>query len=265
MSTILETIIARKREEISAARKRYSFRDLEERFAESEAPRGFARAMAARVENRRAAIIAEIKKASPSKGVIREDFDPAGHARDYAEHGATCLSVLTDRDFFQGSDEDLRRARAACALPVIRKDFMIDPYQVAESRALGADCILLIVAALQYSQMQELASCALETGLDVLVEVHDARELEQALRLETPMIGINNRNLHSFETSLRTTLELVQEIPADKTIITESGINSVADVQVMIDNGVFGFLVGESFMRADHPGSKLQELFAAYD
>lgn len=260
-ATILETIVKRKREEVQAARRERSLDDLESELADAGLRRDFVGALRERVSDRRAAVIAEIKKASPSKGLIRQDFAPARHAQDYAEHGATCLSVLTDRDFFQGSDEDLRLARNACELPVIRKDFMIDPYQIVESRILGADCILLIVAALGTEQLRELAATAGEIGIDMLVEVHDGRELERALELEVPLIGINNRNLHSFETDLQTTLDLLREIPQDRTVITESGIHSVADVQRMIDNGVYGFLVGESFMRAEHPGQKLGELF----
>ncbi|MEX2469596.1 MAG: indole-3-glycerol phosphate synthase TrpC [Pseudohongiellaceae bacterium] len=264
MTTILDQIIAHKRDEVAAARRRVSSTELESRLRDADPVRGFARAMAERVAARKPAVIAEIKKASPSQGIIREDFAPAQHARDYADSGATCLSILTDRDFFQGSDEDLAEARGACSIPVIRKDFMIDPYQIVESRALGADCILLIVAALAPSQLGELAACAKETGIDVLVEVHDARELERALDLDTRLIGINNRDLHSFDTKLQTTLDLMGEIPADKVIITESGIHTIADVEVMLDNGVYGFLVGESFMRAAHPGQKLRELFAPH-
>jgi len=264
MATILDQILAHKRDEVAAARRRVSQSAQESRLREADSVRGFARAMAERVASRKPAVIAEIKKASPSQGVIRQDFAPAEHARDYADNGATCLSILTDRDYFQGCDEDLVAARGACSLPVIRKDFMIDPYQIIESRALGADCILLIVAALTKSQLGELAACANETGLDVLVEVHDARELEQALDLETRLIGINNRDLHSFDTKLQTTLDLIGEIPADRVIITESGIHGIADVKLMLDNDVYGFLVGESFMRAAHPGQKLRELFASH-
>ena len=194
--------------------------------------------------------------------MIRADFQPAQHAKDYAENGATCLSVLTDRDYFQGHDDYLLAAREACALPVIRKDFIVDHYQLAESRALGADCILLIVAALDQQQLTELASHAMELNLDVLVEIHSQSELERALDLQSPLLGINNRNLHTFETSLETTLELAKKIPADKVVITESGIHSCADVRLMLESDIFGFLVGESMMRAENPGIKLKELFS---
>ncbi len=206
-------------------------------------------------------MIAEIKKASPSKGVIRADFQPAQIAASYQAGGASCLSVLTDIDFFQGCDAYLQQARSACELPVLRKDFTVDPYQVVEARAIGADAILLIVAALDNDQMRELARTAAEVGLDVLVEVHDRAELERALELATPLIGINNRDLHSFETRLETTLELLPHIPADRLVITESGIHTAADVALMRNHQVFGFLVGEAFMRAHEPGEKLRELF----
>ncbi len=263
-ASILDEIIARKAEEVGEARSRVSLSELESRLADSSPTRGFAAAIGARISQPKAAVIAEIKKAPPSKGLTREDFDPARHAQDYASHGATCLSILTDRDYFQGADDYLVQARAACDLPVIRKDFMIDPYQIAESRVLGADCILLIVAALQHSQLIELAAYANEISIDILVEVHNRDELEKALQLDTDLIGINNRDLHSFETSLDTTLELAKHIPDGKSIITESGIHNPTDVSLMIENGIFGFLVGESFMRADQPGEKLQELFAQY-
>lgn len=263
-STILEKIVARKHEEIAAARQNVSQAELESRFPGPDSQRGFAAALTDRVAAGKAAIIAEIKKASPSKGIIREDFDPATHARDYEAHGATCLSILTDRDFFQGADEFLVAARAACGLPVLRKDFMVDPYQIAESKALGADCILLIVAALQQSQLIELAAYANSINIDILVEVHNADELERALQIEADLIGINNRDLHTFDTDLQTTLDLSLQVPEEKLIITESGIHTVGDVQTMIDNGVYGFLVGESFMRAPAPGEKLLELFADY-
>lgn len=263
-ASVLDDIIARKAEEVSAARSRVSLDQLESRLLESSPVRGFASALQNRIAQQKAAVIAEIKKASPSKGLIREDFQPAQHAKDYADHGATCLSILTDRDYFQGSDDYLVAAREACDLPVIRKDFMIDPYQIAESRVLGADCILLIVAALQHSQLIELAAYANEISIDILVEVHNRDELDRALQLDTDLIGINNRDLHTFETSLDTTLELAKLIPDGKSIITESGIHNPADVSLMIDNGIFGFLVGESFMRANQPGEKLQELFAQH-
>ena len=217
--------------------------------------------MRARIAESKSAVIAEIKKASPSKGLIRQDFDPARHAVDYAEHGATCLSVLTDNKYFQGSDAFMQQARAACKLPVIRKDFMIDPYQIAESRALGADCVLLIVAALDASQLRELAVYARELSLDVLVEVHNNAELEIALELDTDLIGINNRDLHTFTTSLQTSIDLVAGLSDHRLAITESGIHTPEDVALMHRNGIFGFLIGESLMRSEQPGAKLRELF----
>jgi len=263
-ATILEQIVAHKHDEVAAAKAEISLAELESRFPDPACQRGFAAAMTETVAEGKAAVIAEIKRASPSKGLIREDFDPAAHAQDYAEHGATCLSILTDRNYFQGADEFLLAGRAACNIPVIRKDFMVDPYQIAQSKALGADCVLLIVAALQQSQFVELAAYANEIDIDILVEVHNGEELERALEVEADLIGVNNRNLHTFETSLQTTLDLATRIPEDKLLITESGIHTVADVQTMIDHGVYGFLVGESFMRADEPGAKLQELFADF-
>jgi len=260
--TILEKIVAHKHVEIATAKLKRSLKDLESMYPAAENMRDFAAAMQARVASRQPAVIAEIKKASPSKGLIRADFQPAQHAKDYAENGATCLSVLTDRDYFQGHDDYLLAAREACALPVIRKDFIVDHYQLAESRALGADCILLIVAALDQQQLTELASHAMELNLDVLVEIHSQSELERALDLQSPLLGINNRNLHTFETSLETTLELAKKIPADKVVITESGIHSCADVTLMLESDIFGFLVGESMMRAENPGIKLKELFS---
>ena len=206
-------------------------------------------------------MIAEIKKASPSKGVLREDFQPAEIAASYEAGGAVCLSVLTDVDFFQGHDDYLQQARAACSLPVIRKDFMVDPYQIVEARALGADCVLLIAACLDDVQMGELAATARQYGLDVLVEVHDAAELERGLKLDTPLIGINNRNLHTFEVTLDTTLELIPRIPRNKTLVTESGILHRTDVELMLAHEVYGFLVGEAFMRAANPGQELKRLF----
>ncbi|MDD9889515.1 MAG: indole-3-glycerol phosphate synthase TrpC [Gammaproteobacteria bacterium] len=262
-STILEDIIEHKKGEVAAARARMPFSQLESQLSDDLPARGFCQALRDKIKQKQPAVIAEIKKASPSKGLIRENFKPAEHASDYAEHGATCLSVLTDEKFFQGSNDYLQQARAACALPVIRKDFMVDPYQIAESKTLGADCILLIVAALQQSQLMELASYANELAIDVLVEVHNREELERALELDTEIIGINNRNLHTFETSLQTTLDLSATLPPQTLVITESGINTVADVKTMTDNGIFGFLVGESFMRAQQPGAKLKELFFA--
>lgn len=259
-ATILEQIVANKQLEVAAARAAVPLSELEARFPATAQMRSFAGAMRERVRAQQLAVIAEIKKASPSKGLIREDFQPAAHAADYEAAGAACLSVLTDEKYFRGSNEYLLQARAACSLPVIRKDFMIDAYQIAESRALGADCILLIVAALEPAQLVELAAYADEIGIDVLVEVHNRAELDQALQLGTDLIGVNNRNLHSFETSLQTTLDLAAYVPEDKVLITESGIHTRADVITMTDAGIYGFLVGESFMRASSPGAKLKEL-----
>lgn len=259
--TILRKIIARKHEEVADRRRKVALNSLEDKASQQPPARGFVQALQTKLERGESAVIAEIKKASPSKGVIRPDFDPVSIARSYARGGAACLSVLTDRDFFQGADEYLQQARAATQLPVIRKDFIVDPYQIVESRALGADCVLLIVAALTPQQLQELNACALEMGLDVLVEVHNAEELQLALRLPNTLVGINNRNLHTFEVSLETTYNLLPQIPEDKIIITESGILGREDVMAMRQRGVNGFLVGESFMRADEPGEKLSELF----
>lgn len=262
LPTVLEKIIARKFEEVAERRARVSFAEVEALARTADAPRGFAAALQARVARREPAVIAEVKKASPSKGVLREHFIPAEIARSYAAGGATCLSVLTDIDFFQGADDYLREARAACSLPVIRKDFMVDPYQIVEARALAADCVLLIVSALDDGRMAELAATAKDVGLDVLVEVHDASELERALKvLDTPLVGINNRNLHTFEVSLDTTLDLLPQIPSDRLVITESGILNRADVELMEINEVHAFLVGEAFMRAEEPGVELQRLF----
>lgn len=259
-ATILDKILKHKAGEVAAAKKRISLQELESSFATAEAVRPFQAAMRQRIQQRQAAVIAEIKKASPSKGLIRAQFNPAEHAVDYAAHGATCLSILTDENFFQGSNAYMQQARAACALPVLRKDFMLENYQIAESRALGADCILLIVAALDQSSLQEMAAYARAIGLDVLVEVHNLAELQLALTLPTDMIGINNRNLHTFATTLQTTLDLVAEIPQDKLVITESGIHTASDVQMMQERGVYGFLIGEACMAAEHPGAKLQAL-----
>lgn len=259
--TILRKILARKAAEVAERRAAHSLARLESRISEQTLPRGFYRALQAQVADEQPAIIAEIKKASPSKGVIREDFHPAHIAASYQEGGASCLSVLTDKDFFQGSEAYLQQARDACDLPVLRKDFTVDPYQVVEARAIGADAVLLIVAALADEQMRELMQAAAEVGLDVLVEVHDRAELERALELETPLIGINNRDLHSFETQLATTLDLLPHIPADRLVVTESGIHTAADVAQMRGANVQVFLVGEAFMRADSPGEKLRELF----
>ncbi len=262
MPDILDTIIAVKRTEVESGRRQQGLGVLQDIIREQSAPRGFAAALRGRIENGQAAVIAEVKKASPSKGVLRERFDPAEIARSYAAHGAACLSVLTDRQFFQGAPEYLGLARAACALPALRKDFLIDPYQVVQARALGADAILLIVAALPDALMLELEAAAIELGLDVLVEVHDRAELDRALQLRTPLLGINNRSLRTFEVSLQTTLDLLRAVPADKTVITESGIRDQADVLKMRDAGVHGFLIGETFMRAPDPGQALAELFA---
>lgn len=260
--TVLEKILARKVEEVAARRASVSLAELETLAKAADAPRGFAAAMIAQAKRKQPAVIAEIKKASPSKGVIRENFQPAEIAKSYEAGGATCLSVLTDIDFFQGADEYLKQARAACSLPVIRKDFMIDPYQIVEARALGADCILLIVSAMDDVKMAELASVAKGVGLDVLVEVHDGDELERALKtLDTPLVGVNNRNLHTFDVSLETTLDLLPRIPRDRLVITESGILNRADVELMEINDVYSFLVGEAFMRAEKPGVELQRLF----
>ena len=260
--TVLEKILARKAEEVAERRARASFAEVEAAARAADPVRGFARALQERVVRKQAAVIAEVKKASPSKGVLREHFVPAEIARSYEAGGAACLSVLTDIDFFQGADEYLQQARAACSLPVIRKDFMIDPYQVVEARAIGADCILLIVSALDDVRMAELAATAKDVGLDVLVEVHDGAELERALNtLDTPLVGINNRNLHTFEVSLETTLDLLPRIPSDRLVITESGILTRTDVELMEINRVYSFLVGEAFMRAEEPGTELKRLF----
>ena len=261
MSDILDRIVAVKRQEVPAARALHSEAALRELAAAQTAPRGFAAALRAKLAAGLPAVIAEIKKASPSKGVIREHFVPAEIAASYARHGAACLSVLTDVPFFQGHADHLRQARAACPLPVLRKDFMVDPYQVPEARAMGADCILLIAACLSDAQMAELEACAVELGLDVLVEVHDGAELDRALLLKTPLLGINNRNLRSFEVSLDTTLGLQARVPADRLLVTESGITGPADVQRMRSAQVHAFLVGEAFMRADDPGLALAALF----
>lgn len=260
--TVLQRILSRKNEEVAARRAVVSLADIERDARVADAPRGFAAALMAQVKNKQPAVIAEIKKASPSKGVLRENFVPADIAKSYEQGGATCLSVLTDVDFFQGADRYLQEARAACSLPVIRKDFMVDPYQIVEARALGADCVLLIVAALSDGQMAELGETAKAFGLDVLVEVHDADELERALNvLDTPLLGINNRNLHSFAVNLETTLDLLPRIPRDKLVVTESGILNRADVELMEISEVYAFLVGEAFMRAEEPGAELKRLF----
>lgn len=261
VSTILRQILARKREEVAQRRASDSLGSLEQRIAGQSAVRGFADALLRRETATEAAVIAEVKKASPSKGIIRADFQPAQIARSYQKGGAACLSVLTDIDFFQGADAYLQEARDACELPILRKDFTVDPYQVVEARAIGADAILLIAAALDDDQMHELAHTAEDVGLDVLVEVHDRAELERALELATPLIGINNRDLHTFDTRLETTLELLPYIPEDRMVVTESGIHTPEDVALMRNHQVYGFLVGEAFMRAPDPGEKLWEMF----
>lgn len=266
MSDILEKILAVKADEVNAARKK---RDLPSLRAEAEslraepgmAPRGFERALREKIAAGHAGVIAEVKKASPSKGVLRENFVPEAIAESYATHGAACLSVLTDVNFFQGHADYLKRARAACDLPALRKDFMMDLYQVYEARTWGADCILLIVAALDHGLMAELDACALELGMDVLVEVHGADELDAALKLKTPLMGVNNRNLRTFEVSLDNTLALLPQMPDNRLVVTESGILGPADVQRMRDANVNAFLVGEAFMRAPEPGVELARLF----
>ena len=258
--TILRRIVDRKWEEIAENSRRVSVAELQQRAAAQSHVRGFEAALRQAAVGH-GAVIAEAKKASPSKGVIRDNFDPAGIARSYEAGGACCLSVLTDVDFFQGSDDYLVAARAACSLPVIRKDFIVDPYQVVEARALGADCVLLIAACLDDLQLRELNAAAIDLGMDVLVEVHDRKELDRVLPLGNGLVGINNRDLHSFETRLETTWELLPAIPEDRLVVTESGIHGPDDVAAMRERGVNAFLVGEAFMRADDPGAKLHELF----
>lgn len=262
MSDILKKILAVKAEEVAAARKLRSQADLLREALARKDLRGFAQAIENKISQGRAGVIAEIKKASPSKGILRENFHPADIAVTYAKHGAACLSVLTDVQFFHGSHDYLRQARAACDLPVIRKDFIVDPYQIISARAMGADCILLIVSALTRDQLLDFEALAIELGMDVLVEVHDADELEIALDMKTTLLGINNRNLRTFETSLKNTLDLLPRIPANKRVVTESGILHAEDVKLMRDHGVHAFLVGEAFMRAADPGVELERLFA---
>jgi indole-3-glycerol phosphate synthase len=261
MADILEKIVAVKREEVAAAKKKRPLEAVREDAFSRVLTRDFEGALRAKIAAGRAAVIAEVKKASPSKGVLREDFIPADIAQSYAEHGAACLSVLTDRQFFQGSADYLKQARASCDLPVLRKDFLVDPYQVYESRSLGADCILLIAACLDDAQMAELEAIARSLDMAVLVEVHDRAELTRALKLKTPLVGINNRNLRTFEVSLDTTLGMLADVPADRLLVTESGILGPADVQKMRAAGVHAFLVGEAFMRAPDPGTALAALF----
>ena len=262
MSDILNKILASKKTEVAASKLAVSLDQLQAQAEAQGEPRDFVGSIHKKVMANKAAVIAEIKKASPSKGVIREDFKPAEIAKSYEKAGAACLSVLTDEQYFQGSAAYLKQARAACKLPVLRKDFIIDEYQVFEARAMGADCILLIVAALELAQMQKLEALANELGMAVLVEVHDADELALALQLETPLIGINNRNLRTFEVSLQTTLDLLKIMPEDRFVVTESGIFTPEDVKLMMNNQVQGFLVGEAFMRQDDPGAELARVFA---
>lgn len=262
MTDILARILETKKAEVATARQMRSEADILREAKSRKDLRGFLQALENQVAQGKPGVIAEIKRASPSKGVIRENFNPVEIATSYAAHGAACLSVLTDVQFFQGSSDYLRQARAACSLPVLRKDFMVDPYQIINARALGADCVLLIVAALSPQQLREFEGIAIELGMDVLVEVHDRAELDIALELETPMVGINNRNLRTFETSLQTTLDLLPHIPDEKMVITESGILAPDDVALMRDNNVNVFLVGEAFMRAPEPGQALRDLFA---
>ncbi|GAB3375674.1 indole-3-glycerol phosphate synthase TrpC [Spongiibacter taiwanensis] len=259
--TILENIVERKWQEVAQRSAVVSSDELQDRAAKLDPPRGFVKAMTTRVAKGEAAVIAEIKKASPSKGVIRADFNPAEIAKSYEAGGAACLSVLTDADFFQGHEAYLQEARAVCSLPVIRKDFIVAPYQVYEARAIGADCILLIAACLSDSRMYGLNELARELGMDVLIEVHNEEELSRALPLGNKLIGINNRNLHTFETSLDTTFDLLDKIGSEYLVVTESGIHDRADVEAMRLHGVHSFLVGETFMRAPQPGEKLAELF----
>jgi indole-3-glycerol phosphate synthase len=259
--TVLDRIMAVKRAEVAAAKKAVSLSDIEKLASEGAAARDFLEAMRKRIGGGGAAVIAEIKRASPSRGVLRENFDPAQIARSYEAGGATCLSVLTDREFFQGAPEHLAAARGACALPALRKDFIFDPYQVHEARAMGADCILLIAACLPVGDMRELEALAEALGMAVLAEVHNATELDAALQLRTPLVGVNNRDLRTFETRLETTLGLLQYMPEDRLVVTESGIASPQDVARMRRRGVNAFLVGEAFMRASDPGGALRALF----
>lgn len=261
--TILKKILDRKTEEVKQRQGYKSLRDHEQEFDRYPAPRGFTRAMAHRVDSGRAAVIAEIKKASPSKGVLRDPFIPEAIAESYAAGQATCLSVLTDADFFQGHEDYLIQVRDTVDLPVIRKDFLIDPYQIAEARAIGADCVLLIASALDDAQMSDLHAQAIDYGMDVLIEVHDETEMHRALKLENQLIGVNNRNLHTFEVSLQTTLDLQALAGEERILVTESGILTHDDVILMRENDIHSFLVGEAFMRAENPGKRLADLFGA--
>lgn len=262
MTDILARILETKKEEVATARQMRSESDILREAKSRKDLRGFLKALQTKIAEGKPGVIAEVKRASPSKGVIRDNFNPVEIATSYAAHGAACLSVLTDVQFFQGSSDYLRQARAACSLPVLRKDFMVDPYQIINARALGADCILLIVAALSRQQLREFEATAVELGMDVLVEVHDRDELDIALELNSPLVGINNRNLRTFETSLQTTLDLLPHIPEGKMVVTESGILTPDDVKLMRDNNVNAFLIGEAFMRAAEPGEALRDLFA---
>ena len=261
MSDILNKIVAVKREEVAAGLKKKSLAAMRADAESRVLTRDFEGALRAKIAAGQAAVIAEVKKASPSKGVLREDFIPADIAQSYAEHGAACLSVLTDQQFFQGCNDYLKQARASCDLPVLRKDFVVDPYQVYEARTIGADCILLIAACLDDAQMADLEAVARSLDMAVLVEVHDRAELARALRLKTRLVGINNRNLRTFEVTLDTTLGMLKDVPQDRLLVTESGILKPADVKTMRDAGVHAFLVGEAFMRADDPGLALAKLF----
>ena len=258
---ILIKILNRKREEINERSAKVSIEELKQQCKSADAVRGFIQSIENKINNKRPAVIAEIKKASPSKGLLRENFEPAEIARSYASHGAACISILTDKDYFQGDEDYLKQARAACQLPVIRKDFIIDPYQVYEARVIAADCILLIVAALDDEALQLLFDLAHELKMDVLMEVHDEQEMQRALKTGARLIGINNRNLRTFETSLDTTISMLNMVNKNHILVTEPGIHSKDDVQLMLDNKVNVFLVGEAFMRADDPGEKLAELF----
>ncbi|HEX6632646.1 MAG TPA: indole-3-glycerol phosphate synthase TrpC [Usitatibacter sp.] len=261
MPDVMQRIIAAKRREVDAARAAIPLADMERRAASADPPRGFEAALRKRVAAGEPAVIAEIKRASPSRGLIRADFDPVRIAKSYESRGAACLSVLTDREFFGGSPDDLRAARSACALPVLRKDFMIDPYQVHEARSWGADCILLIMDAAPDRELDAMARLARDLGMDVLVECHDGDQLARALRLPTSLVGINNRDLRTFETRLETTLDLVSEVPADRLLVAESGIATRRDVERLEGAGVSAYLVGSAFMSADDPGEKLSGLF----
>lgn len=258
---ILIKILNRKHEEINERSASVPIATLKEQCVNADAVRGFIRSIENKINNNLSAVIAEIKKASPSKGVLREDFNPAEIAKSYAEHGAACLSILTDKDYFQGHEDYLKQARAACDLPVIRKDFIIDPYQVYEARAIDADCILLIVAALDDEGLLLLFNLAKELGMDVLMEVHDEHEMQRALKTDARLIGVNNRNLRTFDTDLNTTVRMLDMVSDNHILVTESGIHTIDDVQLMRDHGVNSFLVGEAFMRAENPGEKLAELF----